>query len=129
MDLRAASRASDRAAPLSCSAAALSGFTYGRSKRPSSNLARRTRATALSITFGAIDPPRIAARYDLPCLYSDSKMTSRPASSECFVADAVIFELEYRQGKSYLAASRSEEHTSELQSHVNLVCRLLLVKK
>src|SRR5438477_3504238 len=25
--------------------------------------------------------------------------------------------------------SRSEEHTSELQSHVNLVCRLLLEKK
>src|SRR5690242_21045736 len=28
-----------------------------------------------------------------------------------------------------LAAPRSEEHTSELQSHVNLVCRLLLEKK
>src|SRR5438477_2006237 len=27
------------------------------------------------------------------------------------------------------AAFRSEEHTSELQSHVNLVCRLLLEKK
>src|SRR5438477_1889641 len=27
------------------------------------------------------------------------------------------------------AESRSEEHTSELQSHVNLVCRLLLEKK
>src|SRR5690242_21401732 len=27
------------------------------------------------------------------------------------------------------AAPRSEEHTSELQSHVNLVCRLLLEKK
>src|SRR5690242_21624392 len=27
------------------------------------------------------------------------------------------------------AATRSEEHTSELQSHVNLVCRLLLEKK
>src|SRR5690242_21896093 len=26
-------------------------------------------------------------------------------------------------------AQRSEEHTSELQSHVNLVCRLLLEKK
>src|SRR5438477_781386 len=26
-------------------------------------------------------------------------------------------------------ALRSEEHTSELQSHVNLVCRLLLEKK
>src|SRR5690242_21395445 len=38
-------------------------------------------------------------------------------------------------GRSYLAArvgaqvGRSEEHTSELQSHVNLVCRLLLEKK
>src|SRR5438477_12580249 len=28
-----------------------------------------------------------------------------------------------------LAVLRSEEHTSELQSHVNLVCRLLLEKK
>src|SRR4051812_49954488 len=28
-----------------------------------------------------------------------------------------------------LAELRSEEHTSELQSHVNLVCRLLLEKK
>src|SRR5438477_7941125 len=27
------------------------------------------------------------------------------------------------------ASGRSEEHTSELQSHVNLVCRLLLEKK
>src|SRR5690242_21281461 len=27
------------------------------------------------------------------------------------------------------AEKRSEEHTSELQSHVNLVCRLLLEKK
>src|SRR5713101_3094847 len=28
-----------------------------------------------------------------------------------------------------IASNRSEEHTSELQSHVNLVCRLLLEKK
>src|SRR5260370_30641101 len=28
-----------------------------------------------------------------------------------------------------VAGSRSEEHTSELQSHLNLVCRLLLEKK
>src|SRR6267142_6580819 len=27
------------------------------------------------------------------------------------------------------SSARSEEHTSELQSHVNLVCRLLLEKK
>src|SRR6266480_4660515 len=29
----------------------------------------------------------------------------------------------------HLGRARSEEHTSELQSHVNLVCRLLLEKK
>src|SRR5438477_6990015 len=28
-----------------------------------------------------------------------------------------------------ISGARSEEHTSELQSHVNLVCRLLLEKK
>src|SRR5260370_25052986 len=32
-------------------------------------------------------------------------------------------------GHSVEAGSRSEEHTSELQSHLNLVCRLLLEKK
>src|SRR5690242_4711824 len=31
--------------------------------------------------------------------------------------------------KNYFVEQRSEEHTSELQSHVNLVCRLLLEKK
>src|SRR5438477_3949600 len=31
--------------------------------------------------------------------------------------------------KSLFEVIRSEEHTSELQSHVNLVCRLLLEKK
>src|SRR5260370_22072536 len=30
---------------------------------------------------------------------------------------------------SEIAGMRSEEHTSELQSHLNLVCRLLLEKK
>src|SRR5260370_3465598 len=35
--------------------------------------------------------------------------------------------LGHRYGRN--ARSRSEEHTSELQSHLNLVCRLLLEKK
>src|SRR5690242_20951531 len=36
-----------------------------------------------------------------------------------------------RAGERAMSAhvARSEEHTSELQSHVNLVCRLLLEKK
>src|SRR5438034_8091430 len=34
-----------------------------------------------------------------------------------------------RRGHRRLGVSRSEEHTSELQSHSDLVCRLLLEKK
>src|SRR2546426_4859754 len=34
-----------------------------------------------------------------------------------------------RRGRTYETTLRSEEHTSELQSPCNLVCRLLLEKK
>src|SRR6267142_5321107 len=44
--------------------------------------------------------------------------SSRPGSTGCRPTARVL-----------LGRSRSEEHTSELQSHVNLVCRLLLEKK
>src|SRR4030043_966115 len=37
--------------------------------------------------------------------------------------------LEFRVGKHKTDPSRSEEHTSELQSRLHLVCRLLLEKK
>src|SRR5690242_21452380 len=39
------------------------------------------------------------------------------------------FEQRGQDVASVLGLERSEEHTSELQSHVNLVCRLLLEKK
>src|SRR2546429_3995283 len=34
-----------------------------------------------------------------------------------------------RQGSTGISSTRSEEHTSELQSRLHLVCRLLLEKK
>src|SRR5207237_4369222 len=37
--------------------------------------------------------------------------------------------LSAQAARSILTYNRSEEHTSELQSHLNLVCRLLLEKK
>src|SRR3712207_8661275 len=39
------------------------------------------------------------------------------------------FEIDYFQPGGFTTPSRSEEHTSELQSRQYLVCRLLLVKK
>src|SRR5690242_9808190 len=41
----------------------------------------------------------------------------------------LIATLVAEEGQRLLGWRRSEEHTSELQSHVNLVCRLLLEKK
>src|SRR5260370_32485877 len=48
--------------------------------------------------------------------------TSTSSSSFCFCRPSAI-------SSPLSAPSRSEEHTSELQSHLNLVCRLLLEKK
>src|SRR5260370_6408509 len=48
---------------------------------------------------------------------------SRSAILTCHPAAA------YSRATSRASVLRSEEHTSELQSHLNLVCRLLLEKK
>src|SRR5260370_8990438 len=48
--------------------------------------------------------------------------------SSVLVANRAAFKLLGDRATAVVAA-RSEEHTSELQSHLNLVCRLLLEKK
>src|SRR5690242_21340325 len=69
---------------------------------------RRTRVASLPLSPGVEEPsPAVAVRYGL-----------QPAAVGPH--DAAVVQDE---------AVRSEEHTSELQSHVNLVCRLLLEKK
>src|SRR5690606_33356464 len=63
-------------------------------------------------------PPTVARR---PSALKNWPMTTRAApSSRRFPTEASL---------PPIAASRSEEHTSELQSRENLVCRLLLEKK
>src|SRR5690242_20851045 len=44
---------------------------------------------------------------------------------DVFVGEMAVLDIDTSMGNG----ARSEEHTSELQSHVNLVCRLLLEKK
>src|SRR5690242_21551988 len=51
------------------------------------------------------------------------------ASHRCLAGPAQAWEVSIGHGSALVPASRSEEHTSELQSHVNIVCRLLLEKK
>src|SRR5690242_21954452 len=58
-------------------------------------------------------------------------LTARRKERRNALADDLRLQLEHELGHFQAAIEdrRSEEHTSELQSHVNLVCRLLLEKK
>src|SRR2546430_8533637 len=53
-----------------------------------------------------------------------SRCSNCPLTTDRSVADS-----EPRRGTARRFGARSEEHTSELQSQANLVCRLLLEKK
>src|SRR6266480_6872167 len=69
------------------------------------------------------DQRRLLQRHDI---VQKRKIKSRPAAG-------IKLRLEISGGgrlrQHRFRSLRSEEHTSELQSHVNLVCRLLLEKK
>src|SRR5256886_5450288 len=73
--------------------------------------------------YHLLDDLTVAENLDVPLSYRDIKKSERQA----LVADTLD-----RFGivaKKDLFPRRSEEHTSELQSQSNLVCRLLLEKK
>src|SRR5207237_10727745 len=82
-----------------------------------------------------INAPALTAIYTLslhdalPILNS---LSSRPKSIRAAACATLASILRCESTTPYArqcGASRSEEHTSELQSHLNLVCRLLLEKK
>src|SRR5260370_28934706 len=61
---------------------------------------------------------------------SQASPPPRPAvSGSAANQDSVHRTARRRRSSSWQRLVRSEEHTSELQSHLNLVCRLLLEKK
>src|SRR5260370_453088 len=52
---------------------------------------------------------------------------SRPMAEHRVMSEVLLYITHYRSRRcNESQASRPEEHTSELQSHLNLVCRLLL---
>src|SRR5260370_25514871 len=53
----------------------------------------------------------------------------RPGLLQSILRGDPCWSQELRIGPTAGHCTRSEEHTSELQSHLNLVCRLLLEKK
>src|SRR5690242_20769748 len=85
-------------------------------RRPLRSARRNASTCTSSIWRWAMSPARWKSR-QWPCTSPPTAPTVRSPLARS------------RLKKCRHAGARSEEHTSELQSHVNLVCRLLLEKK
>src|SRR5207253_10652281 len=92
--------------------------------------------------FSRSRPPPTSTLFPYTTLFRSSAIARRLAREGCEIltADHAALDLaDQRQTEQwlghekpdavFLAAARSEEHTSELQSRGHLVCRLLLEKK
>src|SRR2546426_6641336 len=73
-------------------------------------------------------PPR-STLFPYTTLFRSSERGSGEASPIARKNDRMLLRLGRRRGWRRRGTWRSEEHTSELQSPCNLVCRLLLEKK
>src|SRR5438034_4465957 len=98
-------------------------------KRSDRNVLRLQRHTRLRKRMaGSPQRPRLSVFRSLKHVYAQIVDDSRGVT----LAAASTMDPELRvqaKGKKKSEAGRSEEHTSELQSHSDLVCRLLLEKK
>src|SRR5438034_7653522 len=82
---------------------------------------RPPRSTLFPYTTLFRSPANLAVVTANSCSWSASESSSVARASSCLPTDIIDF--------VRLSTCRSEEHTSELQSHSDLVCRLLLEKK
>src|SRR5260370_14134796 len=88
------------------------------------------RSPPLSGGHGSSHQPRAQSSRSCATLVVKNSVTIQPW--ECTVGprrDRIQWSLLCRCSDRCLGRTRSEEHTSELQSHLKLVCRLLLAKK
>src|SRR5256885_4059393 len=73
-------------------------------------------------------PPR-STLFPYTTLFRSSVLTHTPCASHASTQALCAVSQPSTSSDSSMAGTRSEEHTSELQSPCNLVCRLLLEKK
>src|SRR5438477_12471364 len=92
------------------------------------------RSTLFLFLF-SLSPPSLFCLFFFLMLRRPPRSTLFPYTT-LFRSRALVFSPDNRyatmtddRGHFEFTFPRSEEHTSELQSHVNLVCRLLLEKK
>src|SRR2546426_9096374 len=92
---------------------------------PGASPAASAGTSAGPYTRGTGSPQDVSGRRSLPLIEDSSQRDVAVLPRRVGVA----LGLENRQRRAQPRARRSEEHTSELQSPCNLVCRLLLEKK
>src|SRR5260370_9821915 len=77
-------------------------------------------------------PPR-STLFPYTTLFRSPRGLQRNSAAAAQCGSRLEFERAHRKARRSVVRTpgeiRSEEHTSELQSHLNLVCRLLLEKK
>src|SRR5438034_5539097 len=95
-------------------------------------------AFSLRVKSGLIaaqcSPPSVVLNTTFPPRYTTLASVGDTAMGDvqlkrCFNSAGFISVTPERYGRMERFSPRSEEHTSELQSHSDLVCRLLLEKK
>src|SRR5690606_41477748 len=92
---------------------------------------------SFSLMFLVLPPPRRLTVFPYTTLFRSTCCPLRPQASppagdgpaERLAASRCLHLLGYGRRRRLGLPPRSEEHTSELQSRENLVCRLLLEKK
>src|SRR5260370_18981699 len=110
------------------------GYTLGARITPSAGFAEVGRLFGRQAQFTNADFIPLARFVADPCVLIVNDQQPWKTLKE-FVDDAqkrpngIIFSSSGLYGALHIPIARSEEHTSELQSHLNLVCRLLLEKK
>src|SRR2546430_14229393 len=96
----------------------------GRSRHGEAGVSRRRRAAPTAAARGGDRDDQ-----DQEQQPQDGRGRRSPAPEHGLVTDVCPFHDARKVARGAAAGSRSEEHTSELQSQSNLVCRLLLEKK
>src|SRR5437588_8458101 len=85
-----------------------------------------------AVVMSALPPPcanREPLTKSAPLQSAAMKRGSSAASVDPSASSITMMSPDAAELPRFIAALRSEEHTSELQSHSDLVCRLLLEKK
>src|SRR5947207_12501448 len=80
-------------------------------------------------TWAVRDPTVPETRWTITCSRGHERFANSPPTISGVVEKTTAWRNPSRCKMRSRRSSRSEEHTSELQSHSDLVCRLLLEKK